>query len=168
MGDIFIFSQFVHTMDSIGKVNKVGNNTLAKLMKRIEERKITPTHFLILQFTYHANLEKKYKQSIPKAFFDKLNERKYWVTFSSAIGDSSEITWSSENEYQSSIFWTTSRLAETYVNQMTKKLLLMVYNEVLQSIQLNPGCFQLSMLITKNLTHVIDLEVGEESAITNL
>jgi len=157
-------------MDAIGRVEQIpkAGNTLAKLVRSIEERKIIPTHFLILQFTYHANLEKKFKQSIPTTFFENLNGKPYRVQFSEVPGDSGEITWSSENIYQSSIFWTTSRLEETYVKQMTRGLLRKVFNEVHEKLHLNPGNFQLSMLINKNLSHVIDIEIREEAAVVRL
>lgn len=161
-----LFSVFVFLVimsSTLGHVDSIApaGNSVARLIRDMEINRIKPTHFLLINFTYHARLEQRYKTRVTKALFGFLNGKKWQVT----LGDTEDpisITWKSPNINSSLIYWTISRLDEQYVRQMTAELLTTAHGHILQQTRLQPGNFQMTWIVAKNLNYSVDLAQAED------
>lgn len=118
------------------------------------EQKNTFTHCLILDFIC---VDESNRQTIIKTFGERLHGRKRVQVF--GPNDSINITWSKGEDCT---FWATSRLAKTYIRQMTKDLLFEVCKEVRIHLKLNINTCQVSAKVIETKSGVIGI-VKEEA-----
>jgi len=81
------------------------------------------------------------------------------------------LKWFSFNDVSSSIYYTTSRLEETYVRQLTKMIITKAMEDLLDTRKpryYKPDNFQINYITSKNLEYVVDLETGSQSSVERL
>ena len=154
-------------METLGKVSQVNSfgTSIGRMVQQMEEKKIVPTHFLLVNFSYDKNLPKKYHQSIPQTLFQFINNQVYTILLNARDPDDKiSIKWQSFNSSSSIIYWTISRFDEQYVQQSTKALLRRAVSEILTTLNLRSNDFQLTSIVMKNLNYAINLQTKEEQA----
>lgn len=156
------FSSQVDTISAIG-------NTLSRLVYEINANNIRPTHFLLIQLTYHKSLGENDRSRIKKMLSSLINFRRIIRNLSTDPDDIISIIWKSFNKENSSIYYTTSRLDETYVQQLTKQLMEETYEEMIREkvSHHKPGDFVLNYITSKNLEYVVDLESNVSKSISS-
>lgn len=115
---------------------------IVKLAKDLGDRKVAPTHFLVLDVSCAPDVDNR---AIARAIVKRMNGALYEMKFST---DSISMTWHSACD--SLIFWTVSRLAEPYIQQLTKRLVKKVATETQTALGLGPEDFTCLTMITKS------------------
>jgi hypothetical protein len=154
-------------MFTIGRVEDIrpAGNTVARFVRGLDEGHIIATHTLIMQFTYHRSLDRSYHQSIPRAFFNALNGKKFTQNINGNPDDVVSITWKSFNKGQSQVYWTCCRFDEQYVRALTKGVIKKIHDQVCADMHLQPGNFQITSMPQKNIGYQLDLENGAEEVL---
>lgn len=153
-------------MNTVGHVDQIprSGNTFARLVRTLQQNDIRPTHFLIVQMTYHASLPNHLRSRVQPALFNFVNDHRYQKELNGP-DDVVSITWKSPNQGSSMIYYATSRLDETYVRQLTDELLAKAHASILQKTDLKVGNFQMSYIVAKNLNYAVNLANGDEAAV---
>mgnify|MGYP001561316648 CR=1 FL=1 len=98
------------------------------------------THRLVVNFCWQVLLDDSVRQSITSAFVDRVNGRKYKKVLGPS--HSMELIWNKEEAFT---FWTTSKLTNICIGQMTREMLSEVCSEVRQDLKLAYNTCQISM-----------------------
>jgi len=122
-------------MDSIGEVilanENRGSRTLQRLIDDVKRSGVQPTHFLHVSFRFSTQAKKK-GSKVRKMLYKLIKNRMYRREI--AVDDEIYIKWTTLNEVTSTLYHTTSRFEETYVQQITRQLMTEVFHEILKKL----------------------------------
>lgn len=109
--------------------------------------KISPTHYLFLDFIYCDGMEDAKKSAIYDCFIGKLKQGKFAVSFSP--GDTIEIAWVVEEFGKHTTIWTISRLDSMYVKFLADGMLKHLVTTVHRELGLKTEGFSLGVMVHK-------------------
>lgn len=142
-------------------------SSVAHLMKYMEQDGIKATHFLFLSFSYKdcSVPSELLQRGVNKKFAEYL----FWQEFSYGVGYNEEplkLRWKSFPrdifDSSSAVFWTVSRYADVYVEQMTKSLLEFAKAGFLKKEGLEEVNIQIDSIVLKNLNYKVNIEIKAE------